>query len=73
VSCSIQQNFFFFRLLLFKSLFNNLCIIQNLGTFLAQSAKKRAFRFKSSEAPVRFLWAFRCNPLAPPSGGSGPV
>jgi hypothetical protein len=29
-------------------------------------AKNRAFRFKSSEAPMRFLWAFRCN--APEDG-----
>jgi hypothetical protein len=34
-----------------------------LGAFLAQSAKNRAFRFKSSEAPMRFLWAFHFNPL----------
>ncbi|MDR1179243.1 MAG: hypothetical protein LBK44_01955 [Spirochaetales bacterium] len=27
--------------------------------------RNRAFRCKSSEAPMRFLWAFRCNPLAP--------
>jgi hypothetical protein len=33
-----------------------------LGAFLAQSAKNRAFRSKSSEAPMRFLWAFRYNP-----------
>jgi hypothetical protein len=39
-----------------------------LGAFLAQSAKNRAFRYKSSEAPMRFLWAFRCNPLRAPSG-----
>jgi hypothetical protein len=36
---------------------------QNSGAFLAQSAKNRAFRSKSSEAPMRFLWAFRYNPL----------
>jgi hypothetical protein len=38
-----------------------------LGAFLAQSAKNRAFRSKSSEAPMRFLWAFHFNPLR---GGS---
>ncbi|MDR1179395.1 MAG: hypothetical protein LBK44_02725 [Spirochaetales bacterium] len=27
--------------------------------------KNRAFRCKSSEAPMRFLWAFRYNPLRP--------
>ncbi|MDR1179987.1 MAG: hypothetical protein LBK44_05740 [Spirochaetales bacterium] len=26
--------------------------------------RNRAFRSKSSEAPMRFLWAFRCNPIA---------
>jgi hypothetical protein len=35
---------------------------QNLGAFLALCAKNRAFRSKSSEAPMRFLWAFRYNP-----------
>jgi hypothetical protein len=30
---------------------------------LAQSAKNRAFRCKSSELPMQFLWAFRSNPL----------
>jgi hypothetical protein len=30
---------------------------------LALRAKNRAFHYKSSEAPMRFLWAFRCNPL----------
>ncbi|MDR1179996.1 MAG: hypothetical protein LBK44_05785 [Spirochaetales bacterium] len=34
------------------------------GAFLAaNAARNRAFRCKSSEAPMRFLWAFRCNPL----------
>jgi hypothetical protein len=33
----------------------------------ADRQKNQAFRFKSSEAPMRFLWAFRCNPLR---GGS---
>jgi hypothetical protein len=33
-----------------------------LGAFLALHAKNRAFRSKSSEAPMRFLWAFRSNP-----------
>jgi hypothetical protein len=32
----------------------------------SQSAKNRAFRSKSSEAPMRFLWAFRFN--APEDG-----
>jgi hypothetical protein len=31
--------------------------------FADAAAKKQAFRFKSSEAPMRFLWAFRYNPL----------
>jgi hypothetical protein len=31
--------------------------------FAANAAKNRAFRSKSSEAPMRFLWAFRSNPL----------
>jgi hypothetical protein len=38
------------------------------GAFLAQSAKNRAFRSKSSEAPMRFLWTFRYNPLRAHSG-----
>jgi hypothetical protein len=46
-----------------KGLEKNPFEIRNLGAFLAQSAKNRAFRCKSSEAPMRFLWAFRCNPL----------
>ncbi|MDR1179291.1 MAG: hypothetical protein LBK44_02195 [Spirochaetales bacterium] len=33
----------------------------------ADGQKNRAFRSKSSEAPMRCLWAFRCNPLR---GGS---
>ncbi|MDR1178895.1 MAG: hypothetical protein LBK44_00190 [Spirochaetales bacterium] len=32
--------------------------------FAANAAKNRAFRCKSSEAPMRFLWAFRYNPIA---------
>jgi hypothetical protein len=36
----------------------------------AAGQKNRAFRFKSSEAPMRFLWAFRSNPLRAPSGGT---
>ncbi|MDR1178934.1 MAG: hypothetical protein LBK44_00385 [Spirochaetales bacterium] len=32
---------------------------------MAQSAKNRAFRCKSSELPMQFLWAFRYNPIAP--------
>jgi uncharacterized lipoprotein YbaY len=34
--------------------------------FFARKAgqKNRAFRSKSSEAPMRFLWAFRSNPIA---------
>jgi hypothetical protein len=35
------------------------------------TAKNRAFRSKSSEAPMRFLWAFRCNPLR--SGSAKPL
>jgi hypothetical protein len=27
------------------------------------AAKNRAFRSKSSQPPMRLLWAFRCNPL----------
>ncbi|MDR1179344.1 MAG: hypothetical protein LBK44_02470 [Spirochaetales bacterium] len=47
-------------------------ILVYLGAFFAvwenpQTAKNQAFRCKSSEAPMRFLWAFRCNPLR---GGS---
>jgi hypothetical protein len=39
-------------------------LYQNLGAFFAaNAAKNRAFRFKSSEAPMRFLRAFRFNPL----------
>ncbi|MDR1180158.1 MAG: hypothetical protein LBK44_06600 [Spirochaetales bacterium] len=30
---------------------------------MAQSAKNRAFRCKSSDLPMQILWAFRCNPL----------
>jgi hypothetical protein len=44
-------------------LFKNSFEVWNLGAFLAQSAKNRAFRSKSSELPMQFLWAFRCNPL----------
>jgi hypothetical protein len=33
--------------------------------------KNRAFRSKSSEALMRFLWAFRCNPLARPAPCAG--
>jgi hypothetical protein len=33
--------------------------------------KNRAFRCKSSEAPMRFLWAFRYNPLRAPAAHSG--
>jgi hypothetical protein len=33
-----------------------------LGAFLALRAKNRAIRSKSSEAPMRFLWAFRYYP-----------
>ncbi|MDR1179237.1 MAG: hypothetical protein LBK44_01925 [Spirochaetales bacterium] len=33
------------------------------GAFLALRAKNQAFRSKSSEALMRFLWAFRYNPL----------
>ncbi|MDR1317780.1 MAG: hypothetical protein LBK13_13015 [Spirochaetales bacterium] len=36
---------------------------QNLGALLALPRQNRAFRSKSSEAPMRFLWAFRYNPL----------
>jgi hypothetical protein len=32
--------------------------------FAANAAKNRAFRSKSSDAPMRFLWAFRSNPFA---------
>jgi hypothetical protein len=32
--------------------------------FAANAAKNRAFRYKSSELPMQFLWAFRCNPIA---------
>jgi hypothetical protein len=39
-----------------------LLLQKNLGAFPARSAGKRAFRSKSSEAPLRFLWAFRYNP-----------
>jgi hypothetical protein len=39
-----------------------------LSAFLALRAKNRAFRSKSSEAPMRFLWAFRFNPWRAPSG-----
>jgi hypothetical protein len=39
-----------------------------MGTFLARSAKNRAFRSKSSDLPMQILWAFRCNPLRAPSG-----
>ncbi|MDR1178897.1 MAG: hypothetical protein LBK44_00200 [Spirochaetales bacterium] len=35
-----------------------------LGAFLALRAKNRAFRSKSSEAPMRFLRAFHSNPIA---------
>jgi hypothetical protein len=56
-----------------KSLFKNSFVIRNLGAFLAQSAKNRAFRCKSSEAPMRFLWAFRYNPLRGGSDARGPV
>ncbi|MDR1179195.1 MAG: hypothetical protein LBK44_01715, partial [Spirochaetales bacterium] len=38
------------------------CVIRNLGAFPALRAGNRAFRSKSSEAPMRFLWAFRYNP-----------
>jgi hypothetical protein len=31
---------------------------------LAQSAKNRAFRFKSSDLLMQILWAFRSNPIA---------
>ncbi|MDR1179105.1 MAG: hypothetical protein LBK44_01260, partial [Spirochaetales bacterium] len=33
----------------------------------------RAFRYKSSEAPMRFLWAFRYNPLRGGSSRQGPA
>ncbi|MDR1179194.1 MAG: hypothetical protein LBK44_01710 [Spirochaetales bacterium] len=35
-----------------------------LGAFFCprRGQKNRAFRCKSSEAPMRFLWAFRSNP-----------
>jgi hypothetical protein len=32
--------------------------------FAAKPQKNRAFRYKSSEALMRFLWAFRYNPIA---------
>jgi hypothetical protein len=35
-----------------------------------RAQKNRAFRSKSSEAPMRFLWAFRYNPLRAPSGSA---
>jgi hypothetical protein len=35
--------------------------------------KNRAFRSKSSEAPLRFLWAFRYNPLRRPAANRAPV
>jgi hypothetical protein len=35
--------------------------------------KNRAFRSKSSEAPMRFLWAFRYNPLRTPSANCASV
>jgi hypothetical protein len=53
-----------------KSLFNNSFVIRNLGAFLAQSAKNRAFRSKSSDLLMQILWAFRYNPLR---GSSEPV
>jgi hypothetical protein len=34
----------------------------------AAEQKNRAIRFKSSEAPMRFLWAFRSYPIARPGG-----
>jgi hypothetical protein len=37
---------------------------------LALRAKNRAFRSKSSEAQMRFLWAFRSNPLRAPGGSA---
>ncbi|MDR1180216.1 MAG: hypothetical protein LBK44_06895 [Spirochaetales bacterium] len=37
----------------------------NGAFFAANAAKNRAFRSKSSEAPMRFLWAFRSNPSRP--------
>jgi hypothetical protein len=43
---------------------------KNSGAFPARSAGNRAFRSKSSELPMQFLWAFRCNPLRAPSGSS---
>jgi hypothetical protein len=39
----------------------HLLLYNNSAFFAAKAAKNRAFRFKSSEAPMRFLWAFRCN------------
>ncbi|MDR1179327.1 MAG: hypothetical protein LBK44_02380 [Spirochaetales bacterium] len=42
-----------------------------MGAFLALRAKNRAFRCKSSEAPMRFLWAFRYNPLRSGSSETG--
>jgi hypothetical protein len=45
--------------------------IFHTGAFPALRAGNRAFRSKSSEAPMRFLWAFRSNPIA--HGSSEPV
>ncbi|MDR1179003.1 MAG: hypothetical protein LBK44_00730 [Spirochaetales bacterium] len=36
-----------------------------MSAFPALRAGNRAFRSKSSEAPMRFLWAFRYNPWRP--------
>jgi hypothetical protein len=41
------------------------------GAFLAQSAKNRAFRFKSSDLLMQILWAFRYNPLRGGNSASG--
>ncbi|MDR1180097.1 MAG: hypothetical protein LBK44_06295 [Spirochaetales bacterium] len=37
----------------------------DIGFILGASPRcgDRAFRSKSSELPMQFLWAFRCNPL----------
>ncbi|MDR1317972.1 MAG: hypothetical protein LBK13_13985 [Spirochaetales bacterium] len=47
-----------------RHLYSFTSISESGRIFLSEDGQKnRAFRSKSSEAPMRFLRAFRCNPL----------